>query len=202
MSEHLSTCPECRREESEYRSLFAAAEQVKARTVSADFTTKLFHRLAEERFAETRTKAYLPKRAPVVRWAAVAPVAVSVCVLTLVGIMMLSGGQEPQTAMADLGGDPSTRYMTAQPTHNPNLTVNLEKDWSLAAQMARAERLNRLSQAVGAQVEFHGLPTYGATNVAATTGASPYVSEVYRIRPVIRSYQTPDGTAREVDQTY
>lgn len=203
VSEHLSTCPECRREESEYRAMLEAAVQAPSRTVSADFTNKLFNRIAEERFAETRTKAYLPRRAPLVRWAAAVPVMASVCVVAMVGIMALApGGQQPATVIADLGHDSSARYLTAQPTQNPNMTVSLEKDWSLAAQMARAERLSKLSRAVGAQVEFYGLtPSYGATNVSAN-GTVPYVSEFYRIRPVVRQYQALDGTTREVTQTY
>lgn len=204
VSEHLSTCPECRREESEYRAMLEAAVAAPSRRVSADFTNKLFNRIAEERFAETRTKAYLPKRAPLVRWAAVVPAVASLCVVALVGIMaFMSGGQEPATVMADASHDSSSRYLTAQPTHNPNMTVNLEKDWSLATQMARAERMNKLSQAVGAQVEIHGLTrSYGATNVSTRTGNAPYMFESDRARPVIRFYQAPDGNTREVTHTY
>ncbi len=204
VSEHLSTCPECRREESEFRALLEATSLVSSRTVSADFTAKLFNRIAEERFAETRTQAYLPKRAPLVLWTRLVPVMASACVVAVVGIMtFMPGTDSPSGVIADLSTDPLPRHMTVQPTHNPNMTVSLEKDWSLAAQMARAERLNRLSQAVGAQVEFHRMaPMYGATNVAAQTGAVPYVSDFYRIRPVIRMYQNPDAAAKEVSNTY
>lgn len=203
VSEHLSTCPDCRREESEYRALLEAAVQVPSRKVSPDFTTQLFNRIAQERFAETRTKAYLPKRAPLVRWQVAAPVLASACVLALVAFTAFwPGVDQPGGMMAGVSDEQLPRHLTVQPTHNPNMTVSLEKDWSLAAQMARAERLNRLSQAVGAQVEFHGLgSSYGATNVAARNGAAPYISDFYRIRPVLRDYQNPDA-AREVNNTY
>ena len=37
-------------------------------------------------------------------------------------------------------------YLTAQPSHNPNVTVAMEDSWTLNQKMARAERLDQISR--------------------------------------------------------
>ncbi len=205
VAEHLSTCSDCRREESEYRSMLEAAGRVPAFSVSKDFSAKLFNRIAEERFAETRTKAYLPKRAPLIRWATAMPALAAACALVLVGILMVPQGHQAPTQFAANSSGLDDSYRTVQPVNNPNLTNSLEKDWSLSTQIARAERLNRISRSVAPQVEFYGFdPALSGTNVAARSGqVAPYMPDFVRIRPVIRIYQPPHGTTpREVTQTY
>lgn len=205
--EHLSTCSDCRREESEYRALAEAAAQVPVMSVSKDFNSKLFERLAQERFAETRSKAYLPKRPPLVRWTALVPAVTAACLLLLVGVMVLPGGDPVSPNMADVNSALDDSYLTAQPVDNPNLTVSLEKNWSLSTQMARAERMNNISRRVGPQIEFYGIDpsALGASNVASRSGnyVAPYMPDFFRVRPVVRFYQSPHGSgAREVTQTY
>ncbi len=203
VSEHLSTCQDCRREESEYRVMLDAAREMPAMTVSKDFTTALFNRIAEERFVETRTKAYLPsKRAPLARWSVLIPAVASACLVLLVGLMtLLPNGQQDSSLMANTNTSKELpAYVTAQPTNNPNMTASLEKDWSLATELARAERLNRLSRAVGAQVEFQGFePASGAANVSAMTNGVPLSADHHRLRTIIRVYHAPDANRGAVN---
>lgn len=207
VSEHLSTCSDCRREESEYRSMLEALGQVPAFGVSDDFNNKLFNRIAEERFAETRSKAYLPTRAPLLGWTRLVPAVAAACLLLVVGVMFLAGSPESPSPMMASGPDSGTdEYLTAQPVNNPNMTASLEKDWTLNTQIARAERLSRISRSVGTQVEFVGVDAsaLGLSNVSSRSGApAPYVPDFFRVRPVVKTYHAPQGTTvREVSDTY
>jgi len=187
--------------------MLEAAARIPAHGVSRDFTANLFNRIAEERFAETRSKAYLPKRAPLVRWTAAIPAIATACALVLVGILAVPhGDRAPLQYASNTNQGLDDSYKTVQPVNNPNLSNSLEKDWSLSTQIARAERLNRISRSVAPQVEFYGFdPSLSGTNVSAQTGqVVPYMPDFVRIRPVIRTYQAPHGTttSREVTQTY
>jgi hypothetical protein len=187
--------------------MMEAAARVPAKGVSGDFTAKLFNRIAEERFAETRSKAYLPKRAPLFRWATAVPALATTLALVLVGILAIPHGNNRaplQYATNSAGLDDS--YKTVQPVDNPNLSSSLEKDWSLSTQIARADRINRISRSVAPQVEFYGFDPsmMNGTNVSSQSGqVVPYMPDFFRVRPVVRVYQAPHGTtAKEVGQTY
>lgn len=78
VKDHLVSCPSCRKEASYYSSLRLAARELPKRTPSEDFNTRLLNRIAQERFQETRTRAYLPRRAPRLTWRTLAPVLVTV----------------------------------------------------------------------------------------------------------------------------
>ena len=53
-----------RREEAVFESIRKASRELPEKTVSDDFNARLLDRIARERFAETRSSAYLPKAAP------------------------------------------------------------------------------------------------------------------------------------------
>ena len=72
--EHLATCSGCRSEEEIYVSMSEAGGRLEEFAVSDDFNLKLLNRIGRERFAETRTEAHLPKRAPLISWRQVVPV--------------------------------------------------------------------------------------------------------------------------------
>ncbi|MEA2030501.1 MAG: zf-HC2 domain-containing protein [candidate division Zixibacteria bacterium] len=194
VSEHLAACAECRRAEADYRSLIEAGSQLSTVDVSENFNAKLLNRVARERFAETRTKAYLPRKAPVVRWTTVvAPIAVTASLI----FAFLMVGFQPGTDNFDPGTARNTdnSYLTAQPVKNPNMTnSSMQKDWSLTSQMARADRLDRMSQRIVERIRANSIPsTTGLTNVSATANQpAPWNQTFYRIRPVVRIYQTPD----------
>ncbi|MDH4155668.1 MAG: zf-HC2 domain-containing protein [candidate division Zixibacteria bacterium] len=204
VNEHLSTCSSCRKEEAFQRSLRLAEKQLPRLAVSNDFNTRLLNRIAAERFAETRTKAYLPKRAPVLAWSKVVPAAAMTLVFLVMGVI---------TFLPDKNGDPGyiaagdaatsdNRYLTVQPVNNPNMTINLDKDWSLNAQLARAERINRISDRITPAGSF-GL----ASNVTQVSSRSirplPYVDHYFQVRSVVRIYKSTETSSAEEDlKTY
>lgn len=192
MSEHLATCADCRQEEADYRSLTEAGRELNVFKVTADFNTQLLNRVARERFAETRTKAFLPKKAPAFRWGVVAPAVVTACmVFAFVMVGLQPSSDDLGSGMADLGDD---SYLTVQPLDNPNMTGTMHKDWSLASQMEQADRLDRLSQRVVDRMRAGSVsPMQGLTQVSAGTNqTAPWNRTYYRVRPVVRVYQAAD----------
>ncbi|MEW6049966.1 MAG: zf-HC2 domain-containing protein [Candidatus Zixiibacteriota bacterium] len=207
--EHLSTCAACRREESAFSSIRQTLPTLATPAISADFNTKLLNRIARERFAETRTRAYLPHRAPALSWRQVLVGAVSVVAVALVAVSLLRQSQPivqtPQPVVADGMSLLDDSYLTAQPYNNPNLTVNVQKDWSLNTQLARAERAGRIS---GQLTRSGG---FGAMNPLAVAGwysqgvelPTPFGSMYIEIRPIVRVYQPVGATpVTEVHQIY
>ncbi len=188
--EHLSTCAVCRQEELMVRGMEAATHELPKVALSGDFNTRLLNRIAEERFAETRTKAYLPQRAPRFAWRTLAPVLSSALVVAVVAIAVLTSPQQ-----GSQGGDEQAQltneYQTVQPTNNPNMNPRLKPNWTLRGELAQTERLSRLS----------GMLT-NASNFSAVSSQSPhgwagqnqYFLEMLKMRPVIRVYQPANST--------
>lgn len=193
MSDHLSECASCRKEEAIYLSMKKATPQVGGLKVSEDFNDKLLNRIAQERFKETRTKAYLPKPAPVITWGKLAPVVASTFVVVLIAFSLLvNGGQNqlnPQLANTTAQSDD---YMTVQPTNNPNMTVNADKTWSFNRQLAKSERISRISNNMNSGQSFNTLASQ--TIQPASQDRVPFAQNYYRIRPVIKVYVIPSQT--------
>ena len=84
IDEHLSDCAACRKEEAIYYSLNTVKSEIGSLKVSDKFNDNLLNRIAHERFAETRTKAYMPSRPPVLTWAKVLPSAITAVVAVVV----------------------------------------------------------------------------------------------------------------------
>ncbi|MEW5995170.1 MAG: zf-HC2 domain-containing protein [Candidatus Zixiibacteriota bacterium] len=205
VSEHLSTCSDCRREEALYRSMSQAARQLANLAVSADFNGKLLNRIAQARFAETRTKAFLPRRAPLARWGQVIPAFVTTSLVILLAAVTFrpdGGPVSHQAVVAGLGFDDS--YLTVQPTGQRQQADRLSLYWSLSSQIERAEKLAQLSNTM---VRRSAWPDVGqsAGVLASTTQSSavPYAPGIYRVRPVVRVYLSPDmPTVREGQGAY
>lgn len=198
MGEHLADCSSCRTEEVAYRSVYLATREVPTLKVSENFNAELLNRVAHERFAQTRTKAYQPKRAPIFSWARVVPVAASVMVIALVGIFAFMPGarQITGTLTNNSGGNADDLYLTVQPTNNPNMTVNMKRNWSFADQFERAQRVNDISKRVMNRIGFGSL-TQQSHLASSTTGlrqARPYVRTFYRIRPIFKFYRSTDSS--------
>ena len=205
--EHLSACPDCRREEAVYRSIRLSTRQISTRHVLPDFNTRLMDRLAQERFAETRSKAYLPKRAPRLWWR-LAPVAVSaVAVLFLAVSFVLSPDNQtsPQLRVATTPGQ-NNEYLTAQPHGNPNMTAHLKPNWSLNSQMAQTDRLARLTNSMTQSSAFGDRELVGQLQPGLVMrNGQPYVIFFYRVQPVIKGYDQPGSTNaayKESDKVY
>ncbi|MBI5266862.1 MAG: zf-HC2 domain-containing protein [candidate division Zixibacteria bacterium] len=205
--EHLATCPECRREEAVYRSIRLSARQFSDGHVKPDFNTRLMDRLAQERFAETRTKAYLPHRAPRIWWR-LAPVAVSAVAVLLVAISFIKSPDDQNTPkppdFAQTGQDNS--YLTVQPRGNPNMTANLKPDWSLNNHMAQSDRLSRLTNSMTEASAFSDQDMIRRLQPGLVIqNGQPYLVFFYREQPVIRVYDQPGSTNaayKESDRVY
>ena len=129
-------------------------------TVSDDFNTRLLNRVAQERFKETRTRAYLPKKAPVLGWGRLVPAMATVClVLAFVftgGIGILDGpDQPPQYAdKGSTGQYVDDRYKDVQPDETHVLTQHSQSNWAFQKQVAKANRIRNLMNQLAAQSSF------------------------------------------------
>lgn len=205
MREHLAGCALCRREEAAVRAMFEAAGEIKSSPISADFNAKLLDRIARERFTETRTKAYLPRRAPVFGWSRLVPVAgvVMVAALAFIGSEYLQHNVVSPTGGQQASIDDS--YLTVQPMWNRDVTTNVSSDWSFHSQLAQSERVNRVSgmltNAAGfadpePRVVVHLIVPYNYNDGRIDLSG-------LRIRPVLRNYE-PSGAvqAKETRTVY
>ncbi len=204
MSEHLLTCSACRREEDIYRQMAEASEQLPSLEITHDFNTKLLNRIAQERFAETRTKAYLPKAAPLLVWRRLAPVVLTAClaVFAVISLVPNDDGSSPMLAgdQTNLGtsNDLNDSYLTVQPTTNPRMTVNMEKNWSLDRQFARAERIREISNSIIPAGSFGGQQYQLTSSSRSLTGQPvPYLLNQHLMRPVVKIYVLPQSTTRQ-----
>ena len=194
VEEHLADCPACRKEDAMFRSLDKAARQSSSLKVSDEFNNTLLNRIAHERFAETRTKAYFPKQAPILSWGRVLPAMATVCVLVLTAVAVFS----PDTNNELNPGYSSTSslddsYLTVQPDNNPNMTDKMHKNWSLDRELAKIDRINRISSNLQPVNGFNN----SGMNLVSTKNRSmtPFASHYYRVSPVIRIYVAPQSTA-------
>ena len=194
VAEHLATCASCRVIEADYRHLADAGSQVAQKAVTADFNAKLFERIAQERFAETRSKAYLPKRAPMFRWRVVVPATVAMMTVFLfvfAGFQSSIMNNHDGMVMANKQLDDS--YLKVQPVNNPNMTDKIHKEWSLASQLARAEQISRRTQRIINWLGGEKAIYPQMTNVSArTTYPVPYTPTYYKLRRNVLIYQTPE----------
>lgn len=163
---HFHTCPSCRQDLSAHRLISGGVASLKKGAsvitnmehitsskeasvrpmyrVSEDFNNRLLNRIAEERYAEVRTRAHLPKKTPLFGWARIAPAAVTVAALAVVAVGLSSEKSSDQLqlsqsvsktlvsapALAEFDAAPlgerlglndkyMSAYMTAQPINNP-----------------------------------------------------------------------------------
>lgn len=188
--DHLASCPSCRKEASYFNSLRTAARDLPKQSLSEDFNTRLLNRIAQERFQETRTKAYLPRHAPRLSWRTLAPVLVTGCLVLVVAGNFFLGDRPitPGASVATSSTSEDDRYLTAQPSNNPNLAVNLQQDWSLRQQIVRAERIEQISRGLANQYGFGNMHMAGAVS---TVGSLPSASSAFYLRqqPVYRVYR-------------
>jgi len=189
-----------------YRSINNVRLELSEFKVSEDFNKILFNRLARERFAETRSKAYLPKRAPLIRWGKAIPAFVSVCLLVLVAISVwMPSSKKNILQFATNNHSLNDSYLTAQPVNNPNLTVKLNHDWSFDNQLAKVKRVNRITNTMTSPGGFDR-NSYGTglTRVSSRqNNFIPYSFDYYQMRPVIKVYVLPTTSNRkEAVETY
>lgn len=187
---HLDECVSCRRELEMVQSVQAMVKGMAPRKTSDDFTARVLSRVAQERFAETKSKAYLPGRIPLlggVRLAMVSTVAVVVLALGIsfnTGHVFVSPSMPQATLTAPAPGSTGAddRYLTAQPTDNPLL--NEHKSVSrMIAQYNRWREYSKSLRSHSAAEQFAG----GGTAVMASSQGGGGATE-YRIRPIVKNY--------------
>lgn len=194
LEEHLSDCSSCRKEEAVFRSLNKEAAKVDSLKVTKDFNNILLNRIANERFAETRSKAYLPKPAPVITWMRAVPAFASVCIIIFAAVAVFNPGSpdsndEMQTIYSNVSSLDNT-YLTVQPTDNPNMTQKLDKNWSLVDALAKSDRLTRFSNSMQPTNRFNS----SSLSLVSSQKNSPFASNYYRVRPIVRIYVAPKST--------
>lgn len=213
--EHVASCPSCKREHAIYASIQEAAQELPTEPIADDFNNRLLNRIAEERFAETRTKAFMPKRAPRFQWKSLVPVTVVAGLLAVVTLNVYRPGRlgQPDQQMSSLlptAGTPTAetpihmddRYLTAQPSGNPNVTVAMEESWTLNHKMAQTERLDQISRRLTSHRAFVNQMT-GNSMVSSQT-AQPSQRRFFQTPGVtfhIYRVSTPTGGG-ESDQAY
>ncbi|HWR83643.1 MAG TPA: hypothetical protein VN285_10090 [Candidatus Deferrimicrobium sp.] len=170
-------------------------------SVAGDFNSKLLNRIAHERFAETRTKAFLPRRAPFVLWRQAIPAFVATSLIVLFAIVPFVRKEVPQFGTArvrQIGLDDS--YLTVE-----RGTATVGRDWSLGKQIARAERMERLSTTFA---QREGWEHFDRTSGLATASSHdampiPYLPGYHKMRPVVRVYMSvPSPAAKEGERAY
>jgi anti-sigma factor RsiW len=145
---HLEKCSECRREGAAVRELFEASRCLPEYKVSEDFNSRLLNRIAEERFAETRTKAFLPKRIPIINFQRVTAVVAAAC---FVFAFIFAGGLEKivpdnnDIIIAEQPAELDNSYQTIQPE---------SEHWAFNEQLERATRIKDLMNRISGQPQF------------------------------------------------
>jgi len=207
VSGHLTGCSGCRAEEQQIRSFMHSKMELNSYKVSEGFNNRLLDRIAHERFAETRTKAYFPKPAPSLLVRRLVPVLATAVLAAVVVTTSFKGNNnvesEDQFATSSdqsLNND----YLTVQPVNNPNLTSMLRKGWSLDDQLNRSARINRISQQLTGGYPFNNYGQGNAINVSTRSNAPvPFVEGFYRVRPVFRVFESANPNAsKEGSVTY
>ncbi len=204
VSDHLAGCAECRAEEQHYRSLLKGGQELNTFRVSEGFNNRLLDRIAHERFAETRTKAYFPGSVPSLFVRRVIPIVVTAFMAVAVVITNYSPDNNLQLKSFAAGDVELDDYRTVQPIDNPNLTGMMHKGWSLDDQLARSERINRISQQLTSGLPFDYYYQGNALNVSTRTSQPrPFVEGYYRIWPVITIFEPANPNAnKEGEVTY
>ncbi len=205
VSDHLATCEGCRAEEQVFRALLKDGRELNSYRVSEGFNNRLLDRIAHERFAETRTKAYFPKPAPSFLMRRLVPILVTAGLAVAVVISNLSPSKIAQTdSFAVDNSRLDDSYLTAQPVNNPNVSGLLHKGWTLGEQLARQDRINRISQQLTFDFPFSYYNQGNAVNVSTSaSSAVPFVDGFYRVRPVFRVFESANPNAsKEAEVTY
>jgi hypothetical protein len=168
VKEHLNACPDCRREEAMFWEINKTIRNLPESKVSDDFNSKLLDRIAKERFQETRTKAYLPKKAPVFGQGKLIPAFVSVgLVLAFVmfgGVDFMNSGDHSQNEYANVttSSELDNSYATVQPGNSyvkpeqseQSLAVHSQQAWTFKQKLAKANRMRALMNRLAGQNSF------------------------------------------------
>ena len=211
LTNHLVGCRDCRREEQSYRELALVTNKLGSPKVLDDFNSRLLTRIADERYKETRKKAYMPKRAPLFGARILVPAATAAC---LIIAFVIAGGfgpfmapdQQPMMAQNDNADELrlDDRYQTVQPNADHVLTQHVDQQWEFDRHMARANRIRGYMNQLAGGNNFSGFnrsPMQGGIIFFHHNGQS-FVAPLGG-QPIIRNYITPQtDVVREVQETF
>jgi anti-sigma factor RsiW len=205
---HLQICSECRREEAVQVEMAGAAKGLPSYEVAGDFNTRLLNRIAAERFHETRTRAFFPKRVPLVNWGRAVPIMVAAC---FVLAFVFAGGmknifirtnESAMTAQVDVSHENGmdNSYMTVQPQANRTFAQHANSGWTFRKQVARANRIRGLMNSLASDGAFNTYVPQAAGNPFILRGPGFYIEIPLSGQPIIHSESAPQ--TRTADQTY
>jgi hypothetical protein len=191
----LENCPDCRREEAIVRELHSAIDGVETYAVSPDFNSRLLKRIAEERFKETRTKAFMPKKIPILSLNRIAPVVAAAC---FVFAFIFAGGidriivNDESPVVATI--EPDNSYATVRENRDQTVNAYRTQDWAFQKQLARANRIKDLMTRLSNESPFS---TFVSQPGRTRMGGLPIVQLSYP--GSFRTFSTPETlTVREV----
>ncbi len=202
----LADSPEARAEARFYGSMRDAAHELPQTSTNRDFKNRLMDRIAEERFAETRTEAYLPKAAPLVRWRFVVPSVVTAAVMLFVAVGLLSPTSPFAGGQSAAAFDPDSAYLTAQPS-TTHLHRTANPDWSFDQVLAHSERAARISQRLVNPSSFVSGHRFGSVanrpvGIVMPPNMVPSGVRVYMVITSPRPVTTPAPRASEVSSEF
>ena len=184
---HLDVCAECRREEAISRELAIQSGQLAQYKVSDDFKAQLLDRIARERFKETRSKAYFPKRIPIFYRTQLIPVAASLCLVMAfvffggLGDILHPDRSDVYVAEQSSDGNLDDRYMYVQPQADHALVQHARANWEFKKQLARVNRIKDLMNQVADQNYFTFSQPLPGKNQLAADGLSAFMQNPFEI---------------------
>jgi hypothetical protein len=190
------------REEAVFRSIRKAAGELPELKVSDDFNARLLNRIARERFAETRTKAYLPRRSTPRYWAQLVPALAAVAVAIFVAINVFVSpdtGSEGYVADSNLAAD---LYLTVQPDNNPYMAGGFGRNVSLQQLVAKIDRADELSSFLTSSGIFVTTARRAGSNwlVSDASDRMPYTPYYFKFLPIFRVSEP--STIRQEEKVY
>jgi len=157
-------------------------------SVSEDFNSRLLKKIADERFSETRSRAYLPKKIPVLTFNRLAPLFAAAC---FIFAFMFSGGlnlmMDKQKSTEVVSTGLNDDYLTTQPGPDHILNQHLAANWVFSEQVARANRIKGLMTRLAGQNSFGSL--------ASSSVNRYYIPSFYRIQQYYPNPETNSNPA-------
>lgn len=200
--EELADSEALRREESIYRSIRDCCRELPKDSISNDFNARLLNRIARERFAETRSKAYLPRTSTPRAWGRLVPVLATVATLVIVGISFLALPGGRQQAIPGTNNALGDSYKTVSSVNNPNMRANVGRKVSLPDMIAIVDRADEISNMLTGNSRFTNVNSGVGSNWIAQTNMVrvPFTIHYYRVVPSQRSQQHVSG--KQEDRVY
>ena len=200
--EELAGSEALRREEAIYRSIRDGCRDLPKKNVSDDFNARLLDRIARERFAETRSRAYLPRTSVPRAWGRLVPALATVATLLVVGINFVGLPGSDKQGTTSIDSALNDLYKTVSSEHNPNMTASASRKVSLPDMIAIVDRADQISNMLTANSQFTNVSSNVGSNWMAQTNMLrvPFSVHYYRVVPAQRTRQLVSG--KQEDRVY